>query len=250
LVYAKFSLPIDIHPPKLREGITLPRRIGFIVPFTEHDWYHNLEKLMLKHAEEYGIELEVVDTEKDMYDEVENRRKAIAILASEQVQAGEVLIIDSGPIAGYLANCLSGKQDLTVITNSTHVFAILNKDTGITLISTGGVLRRASQVLVGSTAESSLADLRADKLFLSVTGLSMSFGLSHSNYSEVSMKQAMIRSAREVILMADFTIFGQESIAQVCDLSSIQCVITDDSLPATVRLELTKQGIRLLLASS
>ena len=205
---------------------------------------------MREHAQVYGIDLEVVDTEKDMYDEVENRRKAIALLASNQVQPKDVLIVDDGPISGYLAHNLIGKVELTVITNAMNVFNILSQDPGITLISTGGVLRRSSQVLVGSTAEGSLRDLRVDRLFLSVAGVSLDFGLSHSNYSEVTIKQAMIRSAREVVLLADFTNFGQEAIAQVESLQCVHCVITDDSLPATIRLELSKLGIKLLLAST
>ncbi|HVP22133.1 MAG TPA: DeoR family transcriptional regulator [Anaerolineaceae bacterium] len=245
----RFTLPIDIHPPKDRPGVSLPRRIGFIVPFSEHEWYRNLVVLMREHAQEYDIQLEFVDTEKDMYDEVENRRKAIAQLASHQVQPNDVLIIDNGPIAGYLAQNLVGKGELTVITNATNVFNILEQNPDITLISTGGVLRRASQVLVGPTAEASLRDLRADRLFLSVTGISLDFGLSHTNYSEVTIKQAMIGSAREVILLADYTNFAQESVAQVTGLKSVHRLITDDSLPANMRLDLAKLGIKLTLAT-
>jgi DeoR/GlpR family transcriptional regulator of sugar metabolism/ABC-type sugar transport system substrate-binding protein len=249
-VKRRFTLPINIHPPKERAGVTLPRRIGFIVPFSEHDWYRNLVVLMQEHARFYDIQLESVNTEKDMSDEIENRRKAIAQLAAEQVRPKDVLIIDNGPIASYLAQNLIGKSELTVITNAMNVFKILEQDPGITLISTGGVLRRTSPVLVGPTAESSLRDLRADRLFLSVTGISLGFGLSHTNYSEVTIKQAMIRSAREVILLADYTNFGIESVAQVAGLNSIQRLIADDSLPANLRLDLAKLGIKLMLAST
>jgi DeoR/GlpR family transcriptional regulator of sugar metabolism len=249
VVKKQFTLPIDIHPQKHLRA-SLPRRIGFIVPFSEHEWYRNLIILMQEHARGYDIQLESVNTEKDMFDEIENRRKAIAQLAAEQVRPKDVLIIDNGPIASYLAQNLIGKSDLTVITNAMNVFKILEQDPGITLISTGGVLRRTSPVLVGPTAESSLRDLRADRLFLSVTGISLGFGLSHTNYSEVTIKQAMIRSAREVILLADYTNFGVESVAQVTGLNSINRLIADDSLPANIRLELAKLGIKLMLAST
>jgi DeoR family fructose operon transcriptional repressor len=250
VIKERFTLPIDIHPSKNRPGVKLPGRIGFIVPFSEHEWYRNLVILMQEHAKAYDIQLEFVNAEEDMHDEVEARRQAIALLAAEQVQPKDVLIIDSGPMAGYLAQNLIGKPDLTVITNATIVFNILEQDPNITLISTGGALRRSSQVLVGPTAEGSLRDLRADRLFLSVTGITLGFGLSHTNYSEVTIKQAMIRSAREVILLADYTTFGQESVAQVTGLKSVSRLITDDSLPANTRLDLAKLGIKVLLAST
>jgi len=250
VVKNRFNLPIAIEPQKDRPGITLPRRIGFIIPFSEHEWYRSLVLWMQAHARFYDIQLEFVDTEKDMHDEVENRRKAIAHLAARHVQPRDVLIIDNGPIACYLAQNLLGKGELTVITNAMNVFNILEKDPGITLISTGGVLQRRSKVLVGPTAEGSLRDLRADRLFLSVTGISLDFGLSHTNYSEITIKQAMIRSAREVILLADFINFGQESVAQVAELKNITHLVTDDSLPANIRLDLAKQGIKLMLATT
>src|SRR5512133_2747685 len=117
------------------------------------------------------------------------------------------------------------------------------------LILTGGAFRHSSRMLVGPTAEGALRELRADKLFLMVTGVSLSFGLSHTNISEVTMKQAMIRSAREVILLADHTYFGQESVVQVAPLTVVHRLITDDALPASVRLDLSKLGIHILLAN-
>ena len=248
VVKRHLTLPIDIHPPKEHPNKTLPRRIGFIVPFSEHEWYRNLVVFMQEHARIYNIQLDFVNTEKDMYDEVEIRRKAIAQLAAQYVQENDVLIIDNGPIVNYLAQNLIGIGELTVITNAMDVFKILEQDTHITLISTGGVLRRSSQVLVGPTAEGSLRDLRADKLFLCVSGISLNFGLSHTNLSEVTIKQAMIRSAREVVLLADYTNFGQESVAQIAKLTCVNRLITDDSLPAKIRLDIAKLGIKLNMA--
>jgi DeoR/GlpR family transcriptional regulator of sugar metabolism len=249
VIEQRFSIPIEIHPPVNRSKTNLPCQIGFIVPFSKHEWYHSLERLMQDHARTYNINLEIVDAEKEMRDEVEARRRVIACLAAEQVQPNDALIIDGGPIASHLAQCLLGKPGLTVITNARAVFNILEQDPQITLISTGGALRRSSQVLVGPTAESALRELRADKLFLSVSGISLDFGLSHTNISEVTIKQAMIRSTREVILLADYTNFGQESVAQVSDLKIVDKLITDDALPANIRLNLAKLGIKVLLAS-
>lgn len=104
-------------------------------------------------------------------------------------------------------------------------------------------------MLVGPTAEGALRELRADKLFLSVEGVSLEFGLSHTNISEVTIKQAMIRSAREVILMADHTFFGEECVIQVAPTTVVHKLITDDALPASVRLELNKLGIQIILAN-
>ena len=65
----------------------------------------------------------------------------------------------------------------------------------------------------------SLRNLRADKLFLTASGITPGFGLSHANLAEVAIKQAMIRAACDVILLADHTKLGQESMAQIAPCS-------------------------------
>jgi len=146
-----------------------------------------------------------------------------------------------------LAEELKQKKDITVITNSVIVFDTLNRTPGITLISTGGVVRFSSQMLVGPTAEGALKEIRAAKLFLMVSGITLDFGLSHNNISEVSIKQAMIRSAREVILLTDHTSFGAEAVIQVAPLSVVHKLITDDALPPSIRLDISKAGIQIEL---
>ena len=86
--------------------------------------------------------------------------------------------------------------------------------------------------------------------FLAVSGVSIGFGLSHTNPAEVAIKQAMIRAAREVILLADHTKFEQESVMQIAPLQVVHRLVTDDALPASTRLELAKLGIEVVLAEN
>lgn len=241
----EIPLKIDKVP---RKADTFPRRIGFVVPFSEHEWYKNLITCMQAHADYLKIELEVVDADQNLKDEVALRRREIARTAAEQVQPGDVLLIDGGQLTIGLAEELINKENITVITNSIPVFDILRDRPNITLISTGGVLRHPGETLIGPTAEAALRELRADKLFLAVTGMSLNFGLSHTNPAEVAMKQAMIRAAREVILLADHTMLEQESVAQVAPVNVVTKLITDNALPASTRLDLTKLGIEIIIA--
>ncbi len=248
-VKSRLSIPINVDVAVRPPSIKLPRRIGFIVPFSEHEWYKNLIVAMQEYASRLKIGFEVIDAEQNIKEEIDIRRRAIARSAAEQIVPEEVILIDGGPIANYLAENLLERQGITVITNSISIFDILKQNPDLILILTGGAYRHSSGMLVGPTAEGALRELRADKLFLMVTGASLSFGLSHTNISEVTMKQAMIRSAREVILLADHTYFGQESIVQVAPLTVVNKLITDDALAASVRLDLSKLGIQIILAN-
>jgi DeoR/GlpR family transcriptional regulator of sugar metabolism len=246
-IRGRLKLPIQVEPGLPLSKANLPHQIGLIVPFLEHDWYKKLTTLLKTYAGQYGIGLQVIDADQNIRDEVEIRRRKIAGKAASLVEAGDVVLIDGGPIARYLAEELKQKKEITVITNSMVVLDTLNRTDGITLISTGGVLRYSSQLLVGPTAEGALKELRADKLFLMVSGITLDFGLSHHTISEVTIKQAMIHSAREVILLADHTSFGEEAGIQVAPLRVIHKLITDDALPPSARLEITKVGIQITL---
>jgi len=247
MVRNHLTIPIQIEREKHHSVTNLPKRIGLIVPFIEHEWYKNLTALLKDYAEQYGISLQVIDADQNVRDEIEVRRRQIASKAAELVNRGDVVLIDGGAIAPYLAEELKQKKDITVITNSVRVFDTLNRTPEITLISTGGAIRYSTQMLVGPTAEGALKELRADKLFLMVSGISLGFGLSHHTISEVTMKQAMIRSAREVILLADHTAFGAEVGIQVAPLKAVHKLITDDALPPSSRLDISKVGIQIIL---
>lgn len=246
-VRAHLKLPARLEGEQEINQLKEPIRIGLIVPFSEHEWYQELTRYLMEYANQYGASLHIIDADESVQEEVELRRQAIASRAAGLVQPGDVLLVDGGPIAAYLAEELRSKRDITVITNSMEVFNALNPCPGIILISTGGAIRYSSQMLVGPTAESALRELRADKLFLMVGGVTLDFGLSHTNISEVTVKQAMIRSAREVILLADHTTFTTESIIQVAPISVVDVLITDNALPPDIRLSITKLGIRLIL---
>jgi DeoR/GlpR family transcriptional regulator of sugar metabolism len=247
-VQKNLKVPIEIERGKAHPVKSLPKQIGLIVPFIEHEWYKNLAAILKESAENYGIGLRVIDAGQNVSDEVDLRRRQIAKKACSLIGPGEVVLVDGGPTALYLAEELKQKKDLTVITNSIVVFDTLNRTPDLILISTGGTLRNSTQMLVGPTAEGALKELRADKLFLMVSGITLDFGLSHNTISEVTIKQAMIRSAREVFVLADHTVFGAEVGIQVAPLTAIHKLITDDALPPSVRLDISKMGIQIILA--
>jgi DeoR/GlpR family transcriptional regulator of sugar metabolism/DNA-binding LacI/PurR family transcriptional regulator len=245
----RLSIPMNVDCGGSTYVGPVPKRVGFLVRFLEHDWYRNLIVAMRDHASCLEIELEVVDAERTLKEEIELRRREIARCAAQQVVSGDVILIDGGPMAGYLAEELGRHRDITVVTNSTRAFDTLSGNANVVLISTGGALRRSTQMLVGPTTEATLSRLRADKLFLMASGASLDFGLSHTDISEVTVKQAMIRSARQVILLADHTCFRHESMIQVAPISAIHKLISDDALPVSWRLDLRKHGIEVILAS-
>jgi DeoR/GlpR family transcriptional regulator of sugar metabolism len=248
-VKRRLKIPYAIDQSARRSAETLPGRIGFVVPFIEHEWYLNLIAAMQTYLKDTGIIIEVVDVDQHLKDEVTIKMRGIAEMAAAQVQAEDVLLISGGQTSVYMAEELLEKENITVITNSINVFHILRDNPGITLISTGGVLRSSNNTLIGLIGEGTLRELRADKLFLEVAGVTLDFGLSDDHLADVAMKQAMIKAAREVILLVDHTKFGQESVVQVASANVVDKLITDKALPASVRLQFAALGTEVIVAN-
>ncbi|MFN8457611.1 MAG: substrate-binding domain-containing protein [Anaerolineae bacterium] len=229
------------HRPK-------PRRIGYVQIFSSHEWYQNLRRSIQTHTRSLDISLEVVDASQDVAQEINKLKQYIGYMAARFVHEGDTIIIDAGLTTMYLAQALRGRQGVTVITNSLPVLAELGTEPGLTLVSSGGVVRSQTQMLSGPGAEATFKDLRADKAFISATGLSLDFGLSNTNIPEAAVKLAMLRAARELFLLVDHTKIGVESLVKIAPLDEIHHLITDNGISVHDRLALTQRGVDVVIA--
>jgi DeoR family fructose operon transcriptional repressor len=195
-----------------------------------------------------GAILEMIDASQDMAQEVDALRNAIGKSAAQFVNAGDTIILDAGTTTAYLARALQGRENITVITNSLRVLAELKDEAGITLVSSGGIVRRESQALVDSRAEAAFQHLRVDKAFVSTTGLSLEFGLSNTNMAEAAVKRAMIAAARETILLADSSKLGVESLVRIAPIEKVSHLITDSAISSRYRLALAQKDITVTIA--
>lgn len=179
----------------------------------------------------------------------QEEKESIARVAAALVNSGDTVILDAGTTTARLAHHLHGKVGLTVITTSLHVLRELGTDHQITLIATGGTVRQATLSFVGSWAEEMLSRFHADALFLAATAIDPERGLFNSNVYEIGVKQQMIRSARQVILLADHTKFGKQSTAKIADLDAVHCVVTDHGIPSGIPIALRDHHVEVRLAS-
>ncbi len=78
-----------------------------------------------------------------------NAKRAVARRAASLVRPGDVIAMDSSTTCYYLAEELLRVQPLTVITNGLRTSSLLLQQSEAAVIMPGGVLRRASESMVG-----------------------------------------------------------------------------------------------------
>jgi DeoR family transcriptional regulator, fructose operon transcriptional repressor len=174
------------------------------------------------------------------------QKSAIGWAAAQLVAEGEHIILDAGTTTQQLARNLAGRNGLTVITNNIHILSELAKSAQIDTIILGGTLKHQEMCTVGPMVTQALSVLSVDKCFLSSAGFDAHMGVTDMDMREVEVKQAMMRSAREVILVADSSKWGQVKLVRIASLGLIHKVVSDDLLPAEAVEALEAVGVEVI----
>jgi len=179
-------------------------------------------------------------------------KERIGLAAAALIHPGERLIFDSGTTVLHVVRHLPGHLlmdgDLTVITGSLPVVRELGPWKGVDLILLGGIYLPEYDVVVGPQTVDNLKGLNADKLFLGTDGLTFSRGITTSNLLEAEVDQAMVRAAREVIVVADSSKIGVVGLTSIMPLTEINTLITDSEAPADFVAQLRAEGVNVILA--
>ncbi|CAM5379912.1 HTH-type transcriptional regulator UlaR [Streptomyces diastaticus subsp. diastaticus] len=182
-------------------------------------------------------------------------KTAIADLAAGLVGEGEAVVVGAGTTTQELARRLARVPGLTVVTNSLLVAQALAHANRVEVVMTGGTLRGSNYALVGSGAEQSLQGLRVSRAFISGTGLTAERGLSTSNMLSASVDRALVQAAAEVVVLADHTKLGSDTMFQTVPTDLITRLVTDEPPPheerAAAELQaLADQGVQISVAGS
>jgi DeoR family transcriptional regulator of aga operon len=174
-------------------------------------------------------------------------KRRIGAMAATLIHDGETIILDSGTTTLEIARSIKNRQNLQVITNGVNIAAELLDARDVQTFIVGGTVRRDSASIVGRTTEDLFEQFSADKLFLSGAGCDPDFGVSGANLEETTVNRAMLRIAREIILVADASKFSRRSMSRIAPLSEIDIVISDTSLRSEIQEKLRQIGCNLFL---
>src|ERR1700761_8754595 len=175
-------------------------------------------------------------------------KRRIGALAATLIHDGETIILDSGTTTLEIARQIKKMQGLQVITNGVNIAAELLDADKVQTFIVGGTLRVDSASIVGRSAEEMFDQFSADKVFLSGAGCDPDFGVSGANLDETMVNRAMLRIAREVILVADASKFSKRSMVRIAQFSEIDTVISDSGLRSELQEKVRGLGCNLILA--
>jgi DeoR/GlpR family transcriptional regulator of sugar metabolism len=154
-------------------------------------------------------------------------KRRIARIAASRVRDNETVLLDAGTTVTEMAQFLQERRGLTVVTNSLPTAFELGESESVCVILIGGQLHSERRATLGPLATDFLRDMKVDRAFIGVNGVSEDAGYTVVDFDAAQVKRAMMDRAREVVVVADHSKLGEATFASVGPLSSAQVLITD-----------------------
>lgn len=158
----------------------------------------------------------------------------------------KIILMDGGTTNFHIAEQFSKNLEMTVITNSLPLAAVLNEHPKIETILLGGTYHKRYQITIGNQVMKQLEHIRVDLYLMGFNGLDPEVGVTLRHYEESVLKQKMAQAAKKVAICAITEKLHTVETYKVCDLQDIDILITSLK-PSDVTLNaFRQQGIELI----
>jgi DeoR family transcriptional regulator, fructose operon transcriptional repressor len=176
-----------------------------------------------------------------------DKKKQIAQRAVRLVEDGDTVLLDGGSTTYEVARLLVGRP-LQIVTNSLPVANLFASNANNDLVLIGGYVYPRTGVALGPYANEMLKRLSVRRTILSVSGINER-GFFNNNLLLVETERAMMHAADEVIVVADSTKFGRQSLAHLCPLGEVQHLVVDHEISKTWQNKAQAAGLTLHVAA-
>jgi DeoR/GlpR family transcriptional regulator of sugar metabolism len=173
-------------------------------------------------------------------------KDAIGRACAELIKPNQTVILDAGTTVFHVARHLESKVP-QIVTNSLPVANLYASANRLEVVVSGGVIYPRLGVLVGPLAVEAFSKIHADVAIMSAGGISLE-GITNSHGLLTDIQHAMIAGAQKVIFCLDHTKFGRRSVLPLCDLESVDVIVTDSAAPLDLVEALRGRGLEVVVA--
>lgn len=159
-------------------------------------------------------------------------KHSMARALAARIPDGSTLMLGIGTSVAHLARALSHHQRLRVLTNNLDVAGILCEQPDTEVLVIGGTLRHNDRDMVGEAVTRSLDQYRVDFGIIGAGGLDPDAGLLDFDPQEADVSRAILRNARQRVLLADLSKWSRSPMVKVAGFDSLDLMVCD-RLPTT-----------------
>jgi DeoR family transcriptional regulator of aga operon len=176
-------------------------------------------------------------------------KRHIGVAAAELVEENETIGFTAGTTTTWVARSLRHRSNITIVTNAVNIGMELCNMPGLKIHLTGGFVHWPwSFSLVGAAAINFLGNSFLDKLFLSVSGFDARRGTTTNESDEALTFRAMVKQAKQVIVVADSSKLGVVTPSLICPVEDVDVLVTDGGASDETVAAFTKSGVKVIRA--
>lgn len=167
--------------------------------------------------------------------------------AVEMIKDHDTLMFNSGTTTLSVFRAIPAQLKLNIVTNSVTIALEASGNPNFNVVLLGGFMNSKYQFMYGDDALSQLKNYHADKLFLSVDGITSSSGLTTYYDREAELARLMLAQSTTKIVVADSSKIGRTAFVNIADASQADLLITDYNNTVTEDINSLKKKIKKIL---
>src|SRR5580700_813362 len=176
-------------------------------------------------------------------------KRHIAVAAAELIEENETIGLTAGTSTTWVARSLRHRSNITIVTNAVNIGMELCNMPGLNIHLTGGYVRWPwSFSLIGAAAINFMGDIFLDRLFLSVSGIDAERGTTTNQSDEALSFRAMVKQAKQVIVVADASKLGMVTPSLICPIADVDVLVTDAGATDEMVEAFTRKEIKVIRA--
>lgn len=176
-----------------------------------------------------------------------NEKRRIAEFCYNFVNEGDAVFLDTGSTAKIIAEVIADKKNISVVSHSLLVQQVLAEASGIRMISAPGVFRQKTMGFLGQLTCDFVAGFKFDTLFLGVEGVDIEHGVTVPDIVDGETKRALVRQAKRVIVVADYSKIGTSFFMTISPLKGINTLVTNKEADMDTIDRIREQGVEVFL---
>jgi DeoR/GlpR family transcriptional regulator of sugar metabolism len=175
----------------------------------------------------------------------------IGARAASMIQAGDVVVLDSGTTVAQVAARVPGplrrSSAIAVVTNSLPVIDEVGSWDSPHLICLGGLYLPEYQAMVGPQTVEDMRDLSGTIAFIGCDGLTAATGLTTPHVLVAEVGAMMTARAQRVVAVADGSKIGRRGLTPIAPIDAIDVLVTDASADPEELERAREIGIEVVL---
>ncbi|MGO1118497.1 DeoR/GlpR family DNA-binding transcription regulator [Rhodovibrionaceae bacterium A322] len=168
--------------------------------------------------------------------DAEDDLRLIAEQAAALVPDGATLFLDVGATVEAVAQDLSLRRGLTVVTNSLKTGLLFDPSSHDVFV-VGGQVRPSDGAVVGDQALAAVRQFRFDLAIIGCSAVEKEGAVMDYDFQKVEVKRAALASAHSAMLVATHSKFNRSARVRIGDLTDFDHVITGKAnfVPSSAR---------------